>query len=233
MGSVSQPIIAATDQLGVYAPLLRGLFYLTLFTQFTGSPRRLSLDKTPIHRLAASDRHCEFGDEIGCHSPGDRLFAMGGWSPPNPLWIRFRPHPGNWWTLDVFCLIYMGRFAPFTPAWGFVSSAMIAAAAAGPSVSWRQPYAFASDQPTSNSSGRSFRPGGWLSHPHKRPRLPVENSSDDERKSSAVLLPYEGEGDKENCRPAPLALLLDYIMSKFPVASKPLARPSNRMPDNN
>ena len=34
------------------------------------------------------------------------------------------------------------------------------AAAAGPSVSWRQPYAFASDQPTSNSSGRSFRPGG-------------------------------------------------------------------------
>ena len=40
--------------------------------------------------------------------------------------------------------------------------------------------------------------------PHKRPRLPVENSSDDERKSSAVLLlPDEGEGDRENCRPAP------------------------------
>ena len=35
-----------------------------------------------------------------------------------------------------------------------------AAAAAGPSVSWRQPYAFAPDQPTSNSSGRSFRQGG-------------------------------------------------------------------------
>ena len=41
------------------------------------------------------------------------------------------------------------------------------------------------------------------------------------------------EGDKENCRPAPLALLLGYIMSKFPVASKPLARPSNRLTDNN
>ena len=69
--------------------------------------------------------------------------------------------------------------------------------------------------------------------PHKRPRLPVGNSSDDERKSSAVLLlPDEGEGDKENCRPAPLALLLDYIMSKFPVASRPLARPSIRLPDN-
>ena len=69
--------------------------------------------------------------------------------------------------------------------------------------------------------------------PHKRRRLPVENLSDNERKSSAVLLPDKGEGDKENCRPAPLALLLDYIMSKFPVASKPLARPSNRLPDNN
>ena len=54
-----------------------------------------------------------------------------------------------------------------------------AAAAAGPSMSWRQPYAFAPGQPTSNSSGRSFRPGGD-SPPHKRRRLPVGNSSDDE-----------------------------------------------------
>ena len=108
-----------------------------------------------------------------------------------------------------------------------------AVAAAGPSVSRRRPYAFASGQPTSNSSGRSFRPGGD-SPPHKRLRLPVENSSDDERKSSAgLLLPDEEEGDKENCRPASLALLLDYIMSKFPAASKPLAQPSNRLPDEN
>ena len=48
-----------------------------------------------------------------------------------------------------------------------VSSHQQQFAAAGPSVSWRQPYAFASDQPTSNSSGRSFRPGGWLSPPIK------------------------------------------------------------------
>ena len=48
MGSVSQPIIAAIDQLVVYSPLLRGLFiYLTLFTQFTGSPRRLYQTKPP------------------------------------------------------------------------------------------------------------------------------------------------------------------------------------------
>ena len=61
-----------------------------------------------------------------------------------------------------------------------------------------------------------FAQGVTLPPPHKRRRLPVENSSDDERKSSAgLLLPDEGEGDKENCRPASLALLLDYIMSKF------------------
>ena len=37
LGSGSQPIIAATDQ----------LFCLTLFTQFPGSPRRLSQTKPP------------------------------------------------------------------------------------------------------------------------------------------------------------------------------------------
>ena len=79
----------------------------------------------------------------------------------------------------------------------------------------------------------TFRPGGD-SPSHKRRRLPDENSSDDERESSAgLLLPDEEEGDEENCRPASLALLLDYIMSKFPAASKPLARPSNRLPDEN
>ena len=68
--------------------------------------------------------------------------------------------------------------------------------------------------------------------PYKRRRLPDENSSDDERESSAgLLLPDDEEGDEENCRPASLALLLDYIMSKFLAASKPLARPSNRLPD--
>ena len=147
----------------------------------------------------------------------------------------------------------------------------IAAAAAGPSVSWRQPYAFASGQPTSNSSGRSFRPGGD-SPPHKRRRLPVENSSDDERKSSAGLC-YRTKGratrrivalppwllldyimskfPKPLARPSratrqgswphwsppatpwPPWLLLDYIMSKFPAAFKPLARLSNRLPDEN
>ena len=69
------------------------------------------------------------------------------------------------------------------------------------------------------------------SKPLARPsnRLPDENSSDHGRDSSAGLLqPDEEEGDEENCRPASLALLLDCIMSKFPVAPKPLALPSTR-----
>ena len=44
---------------------------------------------------------------------------MGGWSPPNPKWIRFHPYPGNWWTLDVFHLIFRGRIAPLHSDLGF------------------------------------------------------------------------------------------------------------------
>ena len=44
LGSGSQPFVAATDQLGSLPPL-RGSIYLTLLTQFSGSPRRLSQTK--------------------------------------------------------------------------------------------------------------------------------------------------------------------------------------------
>ena len=66
------------------------------------------------------------------------------------------------------------------------------------------------------------KPLAWLPN-----RLPDENSSDHSRNSSAGLLQMdEEEGDVENCRPSSLALMLDYMMSKFPVAPKPLAHPS-------
>ena len=64
--------------------------------------------------------------------------------------------------------------------------------------------------------------------------LPDNNSSDYGRNSSAGLLqPDEQEGNGENSLPASLALLVDYIISKFPAASKPLARLSNKLPDEN
>ena len=66
------------------------------------------------------------------------------------------------------------------------------------------------------------KPLAWLPN-----RLPNENSSDHSHNLSAGLLQMdEEEGDVENCCPSSLALLLDYIMSKFPVAPKPLAQPS-------
>ena len=69
----------------------------------------------------------------------------------------------------------------------------------------------------------SFQPS-----PSPWPGFPIgyqtEISSGHSRNSSAVLLQMdEKEGDMVNCRPSSLALLLDYIISKFPVASKPLA----------
>ena len=74
------------------------------------------------------------------------------------------------------------------------------------------------------------------SRPLARPsiRLLDNNLSDYGRNSSAGLLqPDEQEGNEENCLPASLALLVDYIISKFPAASRPLARLSNRLPDEN
>ena len=62
----------------------------------------------------------------------------------------------------------------------------------------------------------------WLST-----RLPDENSSGHSRDSSTDLLQIdETEGDMVNCRPSSLAMLLAYIVCKFPVAPKPFAQPS-------
>ena len=62
----------------------------------------------------------------------------------------------------------------------------------------------------------------WLST-----RLPDENSSGHNRDSSTDLLQIdETVGDMVSCRPSSLAMLLAYIVSKFPVAPKPLAQPS-------
>ena len=60
-------------------------------------------------------------------------------------------------------------------------------------------------------------------------KLPNENSSDHGCNSSAGLLQLdEQDGNEENYLPASLALLLDYITSKFLVAIKLLAQPSAR-----
>ena len=57
--------------------------------------------------------------------------------------------------------------------------------------------------------------------------LPDEYSSGHGRDSSTDLLQIdEMGGDMVNCRPSSLAMLLAYIVRKFPVAPKPFAQPS-------
>ena len=57
--------------------------------------------------------------------------------------------------------------------------------------------------------------------------LPDKNSSGQSRDSSTDLLQIdETEGDMVICRPSSLAMLLAYIVRKFPVAPKPFAQPS-------
>ena len=57
--------------------------------------------------------------------------------------------------------------------------------------------------------------------------LPDENSSGHSRDSSTDLLQIdETEGDMVNCRPSSLAMLLAYIVCKFPVTPKPFAQHS-------
>ena len=162
------------------------------------------------------------------------LFCDGGLEPPQSLVDSLSSLSRELVDAGRISSDLHGAIRPLSQRPGVSSHRQrFAAAAAGPSVlSRRRPYAFAPGQPTSNSSSRSFRPG-VDSPPHKRRRLPVENSSDDERESSAgLLLPDEEGGGKENCRPASLTLLLDYIMNKFPAASKP-SRLSNSLPDEN
>ena len=103
---------------------------------------------------------------------------MGGWSPPQSLVDSLSSLSRELVDARRISSDLHGVNRPPSQRPGVSSNWQRFAAAAGPSLPWRQPYAFAPGQPTSNSSGRSFRPGGD-SPPHKRRRLPVENSSDD------------------------------------------------------
>ena len=195
IGSVSQPIIAATDQLVVYPPFLGGY----LLSNFIQPVYRLSKapvsDETPFAggspaipdsqacrqlsqlcrlfasdlqlrlfrrnlSLVASDRQLRgFRAGFGCHSPDDHLFLRWGAGAPQSLVDSLSSLSRVLVDARRFSSDLQGANRPPSQRPG-VSSHQQRFAAAGPSVSWRQPYAFAPDQPTSNSSGRSFRQGG-------------------------------------------------------------------------
>ena len=242
LGSGSQPIVTATDQLGVSAPL-EGINLPNLINPVFRLSTAPVSGETPIHRLAASDRRLpELEMNFAATRRVINTFCNAGLALPqslvdllsslsrelvdakrtsSELHGAIRPpssQPG--------VSARQQRFAAAAPAQPGPSQPADALSFAGPSTYRRRPYYFASGQHTSDSSGRSFRQGGDPP-PHKRRRLTDDDSSDEERESSSGHSQQDEEdGDEENFCPASLALLLDYIMSKFPAASKPLAQPS-------
>ena len=111
--------------------------------------------------LAASDRQLRgFRAGFGCHSPDDYLSLRWGAGAPQSLVDSLSSLSRELVDARRFSSDLQGANRPPSQRPGVSSHRQrFAAAAAGPSVSWRQPYAFAPDQPTSNSSGRSFRQG--------------------------------------------------------------------------
>ena len=73
MGSVSRPIVAATDYLGVSAPP-QGVYLSNPINPVFRLPTVPVSDETPPHRLFASDRKVqELEEGRFCHSSGDQL----------------------------------------------------------------------------------------------------------------------------------------------------------------
>ena len=170
LGSGSQPIVAATDQLGVSAPLQGINLPNPVNPVFRLSTAPVS-DEIPVHRLAAIDSKLQtLKQNIASTHKTVNSFWDGGLTPPqslldslsslcreqvdvkrtsSELHRAFRPpssQPG------VSSL--QQRFAAAAPAQTDPSQLEGDLSFAGPSTSRRRPYDFASGQHTSNSSGR-------------------------------------------------------------------------------
>ena len=168
--SGSQPIVAATDQLGVSAPLQGINLPNPINPVFRLSTAPVS-GETLVHRLATSDRtlqalelnfattrraidlFCDGGLEDSLSSlPGELVDAK---RTSSELHGAIRPpssQPG--------VSSRQQRFAAAAPAQPGLSQPEGDPSFAGPSTSRRRPYDFASGQHSSDSSGRSFRQGG-------------------------------------------------------------------------
>ena len=243
LGSSSWPIVAATDYFGVSAPPPPPPEGVHLSNPvdpvFRLSTAPVS-DETPA-RLVASDRKVQaLEKDITASRQAGISLCDRGLTPPQSLLdslsslsrelddakrtsseLRGAIRPPS---SQPGVSSHRQRFATATPVQPGPLQPEGDPAFAGPSFSKRRPHDF----PSSGSFGRSFRQGSDPP-PHKRRRLTDDDSSDDERESSASRQQRDNEqADEENFRPASLAILLDYILSKFPAASKPLAQPSSR-----
>ena len=194
-------------------------------------------DETPPHRLFASDHKVQdlekavSATRLAISSLCDR-----GFQPPqsfldlasslsrdledakrssSELRGEIRPPPSQPGVSSQF-----QRFATATPVQPGPSHPESDPASAGPSR--RRSY----DSP-SGSFGRSSRQGSDTP-PHRRRSLSGDSSADEGESSSSRRQRDDQQEDEEDFHPVSLALLLDYIMKKFPAASKPLAQPSSR-----
>ena len=236
VGSGSRPIIAATYYLGVSAPP-QGVQLSNPINPAFRLPTAPVSDETPLHRLFASDRKVqELEKDVSATHLAISSLCDRGFQPPQSLLDsasslsreledvkrssselrgEIRPPPSQPGVSS-----HLQRFATATPVQPGPSHPEGDPASAGPSR--RRSY----DSP-SGSFGCSSRQGSDTP-PHKRRRL-SDNSSADEGESSSSRRQRDNEqADEDNFHPASLALLLDYIMKKFPAASKPLAQPSSR-----
>ena len=235
VGSGSRPIVAATDYLGVSAPP-QGVYLPNPVNPVFRLPTAPVSDETPPHRLFASDRKIqELEKDVSATRLAISSLCDRGFQPSQSLLdsasslsrdledakrssselrreIRPPSQPG--------VSSHPQRFAAATPVQPGPSHPEGDPASAGPSR--RRPY----DSP-SGSFGYSSRQGSDTP-PRKRRRLSDDSSADEGESSSSRRQRDDEQADEENFRPTSLALLLDYIMKKFPAASKPLVQPSSK-----
>ena len=236
VGSGSRPIVAATDYLGVSAPP-QGVHLSNPVIPAFRLPTAPVSDETPLHRLFASDRKLqELEKDVSATLLAISSLCDRGFQPSQSLLDsasslsreledakrssselrgEIRPPPSQPGVSS-----HLQRFATATPVQPGPSHPEGDPASAGPSR--RRSY----DSP-SGSFGRSSRQGSDTP-PHKRRRLSDDSSADEGESSSSCRQRDDQQEEEENFRPASLALLLDYIMKKFPASSKPLAQPSSR-----
>ena len=122
MGSGSRPIVATTEYLGVSAPPLRGFIYLTLPTQFSGSPRRLCLTKPLIIGYSpAIARYRSWSRQFLPLVRRSAHFAIGGSTPSIALGFCFIPLQESGRCEAVVFSVSWRDSSPFFTAWGFVT----------------------------------------------------------------------------------------------------------------
>ena len=226
VGSVIQPSVADTNFVGVSAPPQR--VYLTNPVQpVFRLPTAPVSGETPHHRLVASDRRVqELEQAVAATRQTINALCDGGIRPPQSLFDSASSLSRDLEDARQSSSSQPGvsssakRFATATPVQPGPSRPECDPASAGPS----RRRSFDSPQ---GSLGHSSRQGSDTP-PRKRSRLSDVSSANEDESSHTRRQRDDQQNDEDNFRPASLALLLDYITSKFPAASKPLVQPSSK-----